>query len=171
MGENDPTYQRDGAPKMVQNFLIARRLVEAGARVVSMNYSRWDWHGGDGLNFPRTRQEAPLLDRALTALLTDLDERGLSDDVSVVVWGEFGRTPKINKMNSRDHWPQVSFALMAGGGMSTGQSYRRNESLWRICNRAPRHIPGSFRNPLSQSRHRYANGDRRRPSWSPAIPA
>jgi len=120
-GKNDPTYQRDGAPKMVQNFLIARRLVEAGARVVSMNYSRWDWHGGDGLNFPRTRQEAPLFDQALSALLQDLDERGLSDDVSVVVWGEFGRTPKINKMNSRDHWPQVSFALMAGGGMRTGQ--------------------------------------------------
>ena len=67
-----------------------------------MNYSRWDWHGGDGMNFPRTRQEAPLFGRALTALLQDLDERGLSDDVSVVVWGEFGRTPKINKRNSRD---------------------------------------------------------------------
>lgn len=120
-GENDPTYQRDGAPKMVQNFLIARRLVEAGARVVSMNYSRWDWHGGDGLNFPRTREEAPLFDQALTALLTDLHERGLDKDVAVVVWGEFGRTPKINKMNSRDHWPAVSFALMAGGGMKTGQ--------------------------------------------------
>lgn len=120
-GQNDPTYQRDGAPKMVRNFLIARRLVEAGARVVSMNYSRWDWHGGDGLNFPRTRQEAPLLDRALSALLIDLEERGLDQDVSVVVWGEFGRTPKINKMNSRDHWPQVSFALLAGGGMNTGQ--------------------------------------------------
>lgn len=120
-GENDPTYQRDGAPKMVRNFLIARRLVEAGARVVSMNYSRWDWHGGDGLNFPRTRQEAPLLDRALTALLLDLEERGLKDDVSVVVWGEFGRTPKINRLNSRDHWPQVSFALLAGGGMNLGQ--------------------------------------------------
>ena len=120
-GKNDPTYQRDGAPKMVQNFLIARRLVEAGARVVSMNYSRWDWHGGDGMNFPRTREEAPLFDRALAALLQDLQERGLDKDVSVVVWGEFGRTPKINKMNSRDHWPQASFALMAGGGMQTGQ--------------------------------------------------
>lgn len=120
-GKNDPTYQRDGAPKMVQNFLVARRLVEAGARVVSMNYSRWDWHGGDGLNFPRTREEAPLLDKALSALFTDLHERGLDQDVSVVVWGEFGRTPKINKLNSRDHWPAVSFALMAGGGMQTGQ--------------------------------------------------
>ena len=120
-GKSDPTYQRDGAPKMVQNFLIARRLIEAGVRVVSMNYSRWDWHGGDGMNFPRTRQEAPLLDSGLSALLTDLHERGLDQDVSVVVWGEFGRTPKINKRNSRDHWPAVSFALVAGGGMKSGQ--------------------------------------------------
>lgn len=120
-GTSDPTYQRDGAPKMVQNFLIARRLVEAGARVVSMNHSRWDWHGGDGLNFPRTREEAPLLDQGLSALVQDLHDRGLDKDVSVVVWGEFGRTPKINKMNSRDHWPAVSFALLAGGGMRTGQ--------------------------------------------------
>ena len=120
-GVDDPTYQRDGAPKMVRNFLIARRLVEAGARVVSMNFSRWDWHGGDGMNFPRTRQEAPLLDQGLSALISDLHERGLDQDVSVVVWGEFGRTPKINKRNSRDHWPQVSFALLAGGGMRTGQ--------------------------------------------------
>jgi uncharacterized protein (DUF1501 family) len=120
-GQNDPRYQRDGAPKMVQNFLLARRLVEAGARVVSLNYSRWDWHGGDGMNFPRSREEAPLLDQGLTALVTDLHERGLEQDVSVVVWGEFGRTPKINRMNSRDHWPAVSFALLAGGGMRTGQ--------------------------------------------------
>ncbi len=120
-GENDPKFQRDGAPKMVRNFLIARRLVEAGARVVSLNYSRWDWHGGDGMNFPRSRQEFPLLDQGLSALVTDLHERGLDRDVSVVVWGEFGRTPKINKRNSRDHWPQVSCAMLAGGGMRTGQ--------------------------------------------------
>ena len=120
-GQNDPRYQRDGAPKMIRNFLVARRLVEAGARVVSLNYSRWDWHGGDGLNFPRSRDEFPLFDRGLSALLTDLHERGLDQDVSVVVWGEFGRTPKINKMNSRDHWPRANFALLAGGGMNTGQ--------------------------------------------------
>ena len=120
-GENEPKYQRDGAPKMVRNFLVARRLVEAGARVVTLNYSRWDWHGGDGLNFPRSREEMPLLDQGLAALVTDLHERGLDKDVSVLVWGEFGRTPKINKNNSRDHWPQVSFALVAGGGMKTGQ--------------------------------------------------
>ena len=120
-GTNDVTYQRDGAPRMVRNFLVARRLVEAGARVVSMNYSRWDWHGPDGMNFPSSRVEFPMLDQGLCALVTDLHERGLDKDVTVVVWGEFGRTPKINSNNSRDHWPAVTFALLAGGGLKTGQ--------------------------------------------------
>ena len=106
---------------MTTNFLLARRLVEAGARYVSLNFSRWDWHGGDGMNFPRSREEMPLLDQGLSALLTDLKERGLNRDVAVVMWGEFGRTPKINKNNSRDHWPRANFVFMAGGGMNHGQ--------------------------------------------------
>jgi hypothetical protein len=120
-GNDDPKFQRDGAPRMIRNFLVARRLVEAGARVVSLNYSRWDWHGGDGMNFPSSREEFPLLDQGLSALVSDLHDRGLDRDVTVIVWGEFGRTPRINRMNSRDHWPQVSCAMMAGGGMRTGQ--------------------------------------------------
>ncbi|MDA0807383.1 MAG: DUF1501 domain-containing protein [Planctomycetota bacterium] len=120
-GKSQEKFQRDGAPKMIENFCVARRLVEAGARYVSLNYSRWDWHGGDGMNFPRSREEFPLLDQGLSALVTDLHERGLDKDVSVVVWGEFGRTPKINQNNSRDHWPKVSCAMLAGGGMRTGQ--------------------------------------------------
>jgi hypothetical protein len=117
-GKGDPKFRDDGAPKLTENFLIARRLVEAGARVVSLNFSRWDHHGD---NFNAVRQDAPLLDRAVAALIQDLDERGMLNDVSVVVWGEFGRTPKINKDAGRDHWPQVSCALLAGGGMRTGQ--------------------------------------------------
>jgi len=120
-GTDDPVFERDGAPRMVRNFCLARRLVEAGARVVTMNFSRWDWHGPDGKNFVQGRKDMPLLDRAVTALVTDLYERGLDKDVSVVVWGEFGRTPKINKDAGRDHWPQLSCALLAGGGMRTGQ--------------------------------------------------
>jgi hypothetical protein len=120
-GKSDEKFQRDGAPRMIENFCVARRLVEAGARFVSLNYSRWDWHGGDGMNFPMSREEFPLLDQGLSALVTDLHERGLDKDVSVVLWGEFGRTPRINKSNSRDHWPQVSCAMLAGGGMRTGQ--------------------------------------------------
>ncbi|WP_339735362.1 DUF1501 domain-containing protein [uncultured Gimesia sp.] len=120
-GKSDETFQRDGAPRMIENFCLARRLVEAGARFVSLNYSRWDWHGPDGMNFPKSREEFPLLDQGLSALVTDLHERGLDKDVSVVVWGEFGRTPKINQNNSRDHWPKVSCAMLAGGGMHAGQ--------------------------------------------------
>jgi len=120
-GVDDPGFERDGAPRMVRNFCIARRLVEAGARVVTLNFTRWDWHGGDGMNFVQGRKDMPLLDKAVTALVTDLYERGLDKDVSVIVWGEFGRTPRINKMASRDHWPQLSCALLACGGMRTGQ--------------------------------------------------
>jgi hypothetical protein len=120
-GVDDPGFERDGAPRMVRNFCIARRLVEAGARVVSLNFTRWDWHGSDGKNFVQGKKDMPLLDRAVTALVTDLHERGLDRDVSVVVWGEFGRTPRINREASRDHWPQLSTALLAGGGMKTGQ--------------------------------------------------
>lgn len=120
-GVDDPAFERDGAPRMVRNFCLARRLIEAGARVVTMNFTRWDWHGSDGKNFVQARKDFPLLDRAVTALVTDLHERGLEKDVSVVVWGEFGRTPKINAQASRDHWPQVSCALLFGGGMRTGQ--------------------------------------------------
>ncbi len=121
-GKSNEAFQRDGAPPMVENFCIARRLVEAGARFVSMNYSRWDWHGGDGMNYPKCREECPLLDQGLSALVTDLHDRGLERDVAIVVWGEFGRTPKINGMNSRDHWPQANTAVLAGGGMRTGQA-------------------------------------------------
>ena len=120
-GVDDPAFERDGAPRMVRNFCIARRLVEAGARVVSLNFTRWDWHGGDGMNFVQARKDFPLLDTALASLIEDLHVRGLDQDVSVVVWGEFGRTPRLNKMNSRDHWPQANCAVVAGGGMRTGQ--------------------------------------------------
>jgi len=120
-GVDDPAFERDGAPRMVRNFCIARRLVEAGARVVTMNFTRWDWHGSDGKNFVQGKKDMPLLDKAVTALVSELHERGLDKDVTVLVWGEFGRTPRINKEASRDHWPQLSCALMAGGGMRTGQ--------------------------------------------------
>ncbi len=128
-GVDDPAFERDGAPRMVRNFCLARRLVEAGARVVTLNFSRWDWHGPDGKNFVQGRKDMPLLDQAMAALVTDLYERGLNNDVAVVVWGEFGRTPRINKDASRDHWPQVSCALLAGGGMRTGQAIGETNRL------------------------------------------
>jgi hypothetical protein len=117
-GKGDAKNRDDGGPKLMSHFLAARRLVEAGARCVTVAFSRWDHHGD---NFNALRQDLPLLDQGLTALLTDLRQRGLEKDVSVVVWGEFGRTPSINKDAGRDHWPRVSCALLAGGGMRHGQ--------------------------------------------------
>ncbi len=118
-GDGKPyKYQYDGPPTCNDHFLMARRLVEAGCRVVSLSFGRWDSHGQ---NFDLVRHHGPRLDQALTALVTDLEERGLIDDVTVVVWGEFGRTPIINKDAGRDHWPQVNSAVLAGGGMKHGQ--------------------------------------------------
>lgn len=117
-GKGDARNRDDGGPKLMEHMLVARRLVEAGARCVTLAFSRWDHHGD---NFGALRQDLPLLDQGLTALITDLHQRGLDKDVSVVVWGEFGRTPFINKDGGRDHWPRVSCALLAGGGMRTGQ--------------------------------------------------
>jgi hypothetical protein len=117
-GKGDPNNRDDGGPKLMEHFLVARRLVEAGARCVTLAFSRWDHHGD---NFGALRQDLPLLDQGLNALLRDIHERGLDKDVSVVVWGEFGRTPTINKDGGRDHWPRVSFALLSGGGLRHGQ--------------------------------------------------
>ena len=117
-GKGTEKLTADGPWKRLDQLLMARRLVEAGARCVTLGFSRWDWHGG---NFKRGREDFPLLDQGITALVQDLHDRGMEKDVSVVVWGEFGRTPKINKGAGRDHWPKVSTALLAGGGMNHGQ--------------------------------------------------
>ena len=117
-GKGTEKVQGDAAPRMTEQFLMARRLVEAGVRCVTLSYSFWDWHGG---NFSNARANFPDLDQGVSALVDDLHARGLDKDVTVVVWGEFGRTPKINKNAGRDHWPAVSCALLAGGGLRTGQ--------------------------------------------------
>jgi uncharacterized protein (DUF1501 family) len=117
-GKGDPRNRDDGGPKLMEQFLVARRLVEAGARFVTLAFSRWDHHGD---NFGALRQDLPLLDQGLSALLEDIHQRGMDKDVSVLVWGEFGRTPTINKDGGRDHWPRVSCALLSGGGLRHGQ--------------------------------------------------
>jgi hypothetical protein len=127
--DRDYPDERQGKTYLDQ-FLLARRVIEAGARCVTLAFSgwpfgrilrgdnNWDWHKD---LFPHARKTLPLLDLGLSALIRDLDERGLLDEVAVVVWGEFGRTPKINQNGGRDHWPRVASALVAGGGMRTGQ--------------------------------------------------
>ncbi len=121
-GSPEPAGYGDAGPLLNDYFLTARRLVEAGVRCVTLSYGRWDWHGTPhGTTFENARHHLPMLDLGLTTLVDDLHERGLDRDVSVIVWGEFGRTPRINPQAGRDHWPSVSCALLAGGGMHTGQ--------------------------------------------------
>src|SRR5262249_56749377 len=111
-------FQFDGAPTVNDQLLLARRLIEAGVRCVTLSYGRWDSHGK---NFDLVRDHGSKLDQCLSALIDDLEARDRLDDTTIVVWGEFGRTPRINKEAGRDHWPQVSCALLVGGGMKTGQ--------------------------------------------------
>ncbi len=130
-------YGNDG--KM---FLTARRLVEAGVRVVTLNWGSWDTHSN---NFGHLRKQLPKLDRALHALLLDLHERGLERDVSVVMWGEFARTPRINNnQGGRDHWYEVAMCFLAGGGMRTGQVVgKSNKNAERAVDR-PVHLQEVF---------------------------
>jgi hypothetical protein len=117
-GKGDPAVRGDAAPRRLEQFVMARRLVEAGARCVTVAFGFWDYHGS---NHKIAREDLPMLDEGVTALVEDLHQRGMDKDVSVIVWGEFGRSPVINKDGGRDHWPRVSSALMACGGMKTGQ--------------------------------------------------
>ncbi len=117
-GKGSSKHLGDGAPLWNDQLLIARRLVESGVRVVTVAYGFWDTHGN---NFKHLKQHLPTFDAGIATLIEDIHDRGLADDVSVVVWGEFGRTPKINKDAGRDHWAPVQSALLSGGGMQVGQ--------------------------------------------------
>jgi hypothetical protein len=105
-------------PGAAKKLLLARRLLEAGVRCVSVSFSDFDTHSK---NFPRMKQLVPIVDHALHAFVTDLEERGMLNDVAIVVWGEFGRSPRVNKDGGRDHWPEAGPALLAGGGLRGGQ--------------------------------------------------
>jgi Protein of unknown function (DUF1501) len=117
-GKGDAKVHGDAAPMNNHQFAVARRLVEAGARFVTVAYGFWDYHGN---NFGNSRNDFPMLDQAVGALLEDLRDRGMEKDVSVIMWGEFGRSPTVNKDAGRDHWPRANCAVLAGGGMKVGQ--------------------------------------------------
>lgn len=118
-GRGSSKHLGDGAPTWNDQLLIARRLVESGVRVVTVAYGFWDTHGN---NFGHLKQHLPTFDAGISALVEDIYARGLDEDVSVVVWGEFGRTPKINANAGRDHWAPVQAAYFAGGGMPVVRS-------------------------------------------------
>jgi hypothetical protein len=106
-------------------FLLARRLVEAGVRFVTVSYGGWDMHAGIE---SAIRRQAPNLDSALAGLIRDLDDRGMLDSTIVLVTSEFGRTPKINASAGRDHFPRVFSYAVAGGGFKKGQVYGLSNS-------------------------------------------
>lgn len=100
------------------DLLAARRLIEEGVRCVSMTWGGWDTHGN---NFGSMRGRLPGLSGRLTALIEDLEVRGMLDDVIIMMSGEFGRTPRVNGNKGRDHWPSAAFFFIAGGGFQHGQ--------------------------------------------------
>ena len=108
-----------GYSSLGQSALLARRLVEAGCRFVGIDHSGWDTHF---TCFPSLEKDLiPAVDRAFSALVTDLDQRGLLDSTLVVMMGEMGRTPRVNAQAGRDHWSQAQSVLFAGGGVKPGK--------------------------------------------------
>jgi Protein of unknown function (DUF1501) len=125
--------------KGVEQFLTARRLIEAGVGCVTLSYGGWDTHTA---NFKQLKKQLPMLDRGLANMIQDLDDRGLLEDTVVVVWGEFGRTPKINNSEAgRDHWSPVMSALVAGGGLKMGQAIGASSARGEYPKDRPYKVP------------------------------
>jgi hypothetical protein len=140
-GSDAPAFGEDAGPHWMDQFLMARRLVEAGVRCVTLSFGSWDRHGG---NFERLPEQLGKLDVAVTALVEDLHSRGLDQNVSLIAWGEFGRTPRINPGGGRDHWPQASCALLACGGMKMGQVIGSTNRLGEVPHDRPIHYQDVF---------------------------
>lgn len=133
-GKGSPKNINDGPPCWNDQILLCRRLVEVGVRCVTLGYGRWDYHGN---NFGQMRERLPLLDKGLSALVSDLHERGMDKDVSVLVCSEFGRTPKINKKAGRDHWARTMAVLLAGGGLKPGYVHGSTDKEGKAPDRDP----------------------------------
>ncbi len=106
-------------------MLMARRLVEAGVRLVNLTYGGWDMHSRIVAGF---KSQMPAFDQAFSQLVKDLDQRGLLDSTLIMVSSEFGRTPKMNKDAGRDHWPKVFSVVLAGGGVKRGYVYGASDA-------------------------------------------
>lgn len=118
LNKEDPAVRERYGKNDGEMFLRARRLVEAGVRVVTFDWGGWDTHGQ---NFVQLRKQLPKLDTALCALIQDLHDRGMAKDVTIVMWGEFGRTPRVNNTAGRDHWSRLSMCFMSSGSLRMGQ--------------------------------------------------
>ena len=132
--ESDETKDKYGKNEAGLRMLMCRRLVEAGVRFVSTTYGGWDHHTNIRDSF---RGQMPPFDKAFAALITDLEMRGLLNSTLVMVTSEFGRTPKINKDQGRDHWPKVFSIVLAGGGIKKGQIYGSSDATASEPNQDP----------------------------------
>ncbi len=130
-----PTPDRCGVPAWSQRVLLARRLVEAGVRLVTVDVRWWDTHvkGHESMR----DGFLPRWDQAYTALIEDLDQRGMLESTMVIAWGEFGRTPKVNSTGGRDHYPNVFSAAVAGGGIKGGRAIGTSDSRGAEPNERP----------------------------------
>ena len=136
--EKAATRDAYGRHEVGSRLLMARRLVEAGVRFVTVQYGEWDHHGKIE---PGIKKHVPPFDQAFAALITDLEERGMLDKTLVVASTEFGRTPKINTLAGRDHWGKVFSIAMAGGGTKRGLVYGETDAIAAEPIRDPLSIP------------------------------
>ena len=141
--EKEPAKLRDeyGRNQAGQRMLLARRLVEAGTRLVNLTYGSWDHHDRVADNM---RKHVPSLDQALARLITDLEDRGLLDSTLVMVSSEFGRTPKINGTGGRDHWPKSFSVMLAGGGIKRGYVHGASDATASEPDRDPTSVEDLF---------------------------
>jgi uncharacterized protein (DUF1501 family) len=132
--ESDRLRERYGRTTFGQSCLLGRRLIERGVRFVTINYGGWDHHAKifDSLN-----KKLPEFDQGLSALLEDLDTRGLLAETMVLAFGEFGRSPKVNKDAGRDHWGPAASLVFAGGGVTRGQVVGSTDKMGGFANRRP----------------------------------
>jgi hypothetical protein len=133
-GGKSPHHEND-------RFLAARRLISAGVRCVSLSWGGWDTHAN---NFGHLKMQLPPMDQGLGTLIEDLDAHGLLHDTIVIVWGEFGRTPRVNQGAGRDHWPRAMSVLVAGGGLQTGQAIGKTNRNGEMPQDRPVHLQEIF---------------------------
>lgn len=166
--ETPAMRDRYGRNEYGESFLTARRLVEAGVRLVSVNwmfitpaakvYNVWDTHGGlddlehgaTGYGMLKANYCLPAFDQAFSALLEDLSERGMIDETLVACIGEFGRTPRINTKNGRDHWPYCYSGVLAGGGIRGGTTYGASDKQAAYVKENPT-TPGDYLATICQA--------------------
>ena len=165
-GVDDPAFERDGAPRMVRNFCLARRLVEAGARVVTLNFSRWDWHGADGKNFVQGRKDMPLLDQAVSALVADLHERGLDRTCR---WWSGASSAERRASTRRRPRPLAAGQLCPAGRRRHADrpGHRRHQPPGRARGQTAGDAPGNLRHALHQHRLEPEPGARFDPNGRP----